>query len=184
MDNSAEQIRDHCRTTGQRLAQLAQAAGDDFDAKALLEAARAHMQALMALGLADEAFATGVGSLLTCFGHSFNPDDVVVPYLSMFMQLAAAGALMQMMPKYSGDNFATEHLEAMDEELGALVLASYNEMPGCENLPPEIAEPYAHLAQWVNPDATFRGSKINRFMAPDILYDLAARLTALGVWEN
>lgn len=183
MDNEAEQIRDHCRTTGQHLAELAQAQGDAFDAAALLAAAREHMQALMALGMADEAFATGVGSLLTAFGHGFDPDKVAVPYLAMFMQMAVAGAMMQMMPKYQNDAFAAPHLQAMDEELGALALASYRDMPGAASLPPEIAQPYAQLEQWVNPEATFRGQKITRFMAADILYDLAARLTALGVWE-
>lgn len=185
MSADADALREAITDSGEALARaagrLANAAADDFDAAAdvLLRHALDHERLLCRAGAFLEAFATGTMALLTLFRTGrFVPDAHAGAYLEQLLTIGvAASAAAQQAP----DAFAAEHLEAIDAELGPLMLASYNKMKAAAKLPPPLAQPFEALADWVDSEATFHGSKITAEMAVDILYDIAARLAALGV---
>lgn len=179
-----EQIRQQLADSGER---LARAAAEMRQGKCTPEnffnEAAVHMQLLQGVGLADDAFATGVMALLTAFGARFNPVEHKAVYLSMLLQTAMAGAMAANIAAQKGDSFATGHYEAIDGELGPLVLASYRELDGAEVVPEMYRAPFESLADFVDASATFQDKPIAATLAPDILYDIASRLTAMGVIE-
>lgn len=179
-----ENVRDTLAATGEALAakagELQKGAADVED---FFVATREHTTALRRAGLPQEAFATDIMSLLTAFGVRFDPDTHAAPYLTLLLQSAADAAMSMQDATAQGDTFAVSHYSDIDAELGPLVLASYRELNGANILPSQLQEPFERLSEWVDVSATFRGMPITATLAPDILYDIAARLTAVGVIE-
>ena len=153
------------------------------EAGEFLETVATHIDDLAKAGQFTDAFATGVMALVTAFRCRFSPRQCAVPYLMTLLGLAVNGAVAQQMAAINGDSFASGHFEAIDAELGPLVYASYRELGGEELLPEDVRAPFASLADWTDPDAEFQGRKITAALAPDILCDIASRLTALGAIE-
>lgn len=174
MDNSLET---ELRETGMRLAAEADRR-EDFNAGAVLDAAHDHIVALIRTGMIPDALGVGVGAMLTVFRRGFNPEDYRGRYLRGLLDIATAGAIMQQMPQ-AADPFVAQHLEAIDAELGPLAWESYKALAD-DSVPADVSGPLGQLGAWVDPDATFRDNKITHLMALDILYDIAARLAALG----
>ncbi len=182
-DQAHEGAANGLREGGERLAAAAEALkADNSPAKIseFLNALRAHVSAFMQIGQPREAMGTAVMGLLTAFGFRFRPEEHAVQYLELLLFLAVSGAMVL---QETTDPFDREHLEAIDAELGPLALASYEHLDGKNILPPNLRGPYSALPQWINPDTEFQGHKITAMMAPDILYDIAARLTAMGIIE-
>lgn len=169
--------------SGEALARSAEAALKGGDIDALFDAAQAHMNQLNRVGEAGEAFATGVMAMLTAFGARFNPAGHVRGYLTVMMSSALSAAMAMQMAQQQADAFAIEHYTAIDAEFGPLALASYRELRGAEVLPQIIAGPYEMLQGWVDSEACFDGRPIVATMAVEILYDVASRLTAMGIIE-
>ena len=174
----ANDLEEELRETGLRLASEADR-DEGFDAGAVLDAAHAHIVALIRAGMIPDALGVGVGALLTVFRRGFIPEDYRNQYLRGLLDVATAGAIMQQMPE-SADPFVAQHLEAIDAELGPLAWESYKALAD-ENVSQEVKGPLSHLGEWVAPHATFRGERVTHHMALDILYDIAARLAALGM---
>lgn len=177
-------LRDRLAASGEELARVSH----DFmsgssGADLFLNAARSHMNALRAAGQAPDAFATGVMTLVSALFRRFNPESCPVDYLTMLLQLAIDGALAQQSAMMAGDDFAMEHYQAIDSELGPLVLASYRALDGASVLPAHLCRPFEELSEWTDPTATFRGEPIKATMALDILCDVASRLAAMGIIE-
>lgn len=139
-----------------------------------------HIRDLSGAGLHVQSFATGVMGLVTAFRFGFRPETAVDTYLKMLLQLAIGGAVAQQTAMMEGDSFALEHYEAIDAELGPLVLTSYRALHGETVLPPQLRQPFEQLAAWVDPEAKFQDKDITATLAPDILCDIAARLSAMG----
>lgn len=170
--------------SGQKLARLAQQLPkEECTVQQFFEAAQAHMQALNEAGIPAESFATAIMSLLTAFGARFNPAAAPGPYLMMLLGAALSGAMAMQMAQMQGDSFAMDHYEAIDAELGPLVLASYRALDGANVLPEGLRAPFESLPAFVDADARFQDKPITHTLAPDILYDIAARLAAMGVIE-
>lgn len=179
-----EELRRKLADSGERLAKAA--AGlrkGETSPEAFFSEAALHMQLLQGVGLADDAFATGVMALLTAFGVRFDPGQYPAVYLSMLLQTAMSGAMAASIAAQKGDSFAATHYEAIDAELGPLVLASYRELDGPNVVPQMYRGPFESLADFVDSSATFQDKPIAATLAPDILYDIASRLTAIGVIE-
>lgn len=179
-----EQIRAHLAETGEALARKAQGLQPDADTvNDFFATAEAHIAGLEQAGVPDEAFATGVMALLTAFGARFNPQTVAARYLMLMLRMAMDAAMAQQIAMAQGDQFAAEHYQAIDEEFGPLVLQSYRALGAEADLPEQLRQPFEQLAEWVDAAATFQGQPVTATLAPDILYDIAARLTAMGVIE-
>lgn len=180
----ATDLRAAIADSGEALARAAGRLSADAGSEALgavLPAALAHQRLLCAAGAYADAFATGVMALLTLFRTGrYVPDDDAAAYLEELLTMGVAASVAA---QQAPDRFAADHYAAIDAELGPLMLASYRAMGDKATLPPHIAQPLASLADWVEPGATFGGKPIEATMAVDILYDIAARLAALGVLE-
>lgn len=179
-----EELRQKLADSGERLARAASGLrkGDTTPDAFFKEGVR-HILLLQGAGLADEAFATGVMALLTAFGVRFDPRQYPAVYLSTLLQTAMSGALAAGIADQRGDAFAAEHYRAIDAELGPLVLASYRDLDGPAVVPEKFRGPFESLADFVDASATFQDKTITSTLAPDILYDIASRLTAMGVIE-
>lgn len=176
-------VANSLREEGARLAEAAQALSSDNSKENVaefLDALRCHVSAFLRLGMPKEAMATAVMGLLTAFGCRFRPEEHTAVYLELFLFIAISGSMMQ---QETQDEFELNHLSAIDAELGPLILDSYNHLGGADVLPFNLRGPFEALPQWVNADGTFQGKKITAMMAADILYDVAARLTTMGVIE-
>lgn len=179
-----EEIRRLLADSGEELARTASALrGGTADVPALFRAAAAHMNHLSGAGLAEDAFATGVMAVLTAFSSRFNPADCAAEYLCMLLKIAMDGAVAVNMVNARGDEFAAGHYAEIEAELGPLVLASYRSLNGPEILPQQLQQPFEALDGFVDTDYLFQNRRIEATMAPDIFYDIASRLTAIGTIE-
>ena len=179
-----EQQRTHLAESGERLALCAQQLGSgEATVEDLFAAAEAHISALEGAGVHAEAFATAVMALLTAFGARFNPEEHAAPYLMLLLRMAIDAAVAMQIATMQGDTFAQEHYAAIDAELGPLVLKTYQALGDKAALPENMRAPFEQLGDWVDANATFGDQPIEATLAADILYDIASRLTAMGVIE-
>ncbi len=179
---SKDDIRDRLADSGEALAIAARSFADGkLTAPKFFAATAVHMSMLDASGQAPEAFATGVMAVLTAFRMRFDPTAYPAEYLTMLLRLGIDGAMAQQTAAMSGDSFALEHYQAIDSELGPLMLASYIALDGSGILPAQFCQPFEQLKNWTDSSATFQGKPIRATMALDILYDIASRLAAMGL---
>lgn len=178
-----EELRMKLAESGAALARIAGGMTPGAPVSPLFDAAETHILALEQAGIPQDAFATGVMTLLTAFGARFNPEDYAGRYLMLLLRMAMDAAVAQQEAAVKGDQFALEHYEAIDAEFGPLVLQTYRALGAGADIPEPLRQPFEQLEAWVDADAEFQGQRITATLAADILYDIAARLTALGVIE-
>ncbi len=183
-ESDYETIRQGLAESGENLARAAATltggttAPDDF-----FDKAGTHMSLLESAGKPDEAFATGVMALLTAFSARFNPGQYSKAYLAMLLRVAMDAAMAMAIARQNGDKFAIEHYDAIDRELGPLVLDSYRALDGANVVPAGMRAPFEQLDKWVDTAAEFQGHTIKATDARGILYDIASRLVAMGLIE-
>lgn len=183
----AEGIEGTLRWSGEQLAaasdRLARAGEADRPTRAaeLLVIAWPHVQALAAVGMATDAFATQNMAMLTMLQARVSPEA----FPSLWLQALQGLCIMasQLIESADGSNAAMA-ADITAHTYGLFIATAHDFIPrfGSSDEMRRFYDHMRHMASQAGEDVShFQGHRIVPTLAIDILADNAARLTAMGV---
>ena len=181
----AEGMEATLRWTGEELAaasdRLAHAGADSRSASAaeLLVIAHPHIEALDAVGMAAEAFATRNMAMLTVLQARVNPENFASLWLQSLQGLCI-GASQLIAPDSCTNPSMMADIVAYTYGLFIATAHSFIPRFGCDDSMRRFYDHMRHMAAQAGEDLShFRGHRIAPTLAIDILADNAARLASV-----
>ncbi|MCM1067055.1 MAG: hypothetical protein NC418_05715 [Muribaculaceae bacterium] len=174
------------RWTGEQLAaasdRLAHASADHREARAaeLLVIAYPHVEALTAVGMELEAFATQNMAMLTVLRARVNPEGFASLWLQS-LQALCIGASQLIAPDTCSNPAMMADIVAHTYGLFIATAHSYIPRFGCDDAMRRFYDHMRHMAAQAGEDLShFRGHRMAPTLAIDVLTDNAARIASVS----